>query len=95
MIDLFGVGRPISPNAENPNTGAGRICTNPDSDFDIEKVINRVKEWTKLQHVNVALGCNSTLKSKISTVAVCAGSGASVLKSVEADLYITGKHLIT
>lgn len=26
------------------------------------------------------------------TVAVCAGSGASVLNGVKADLYITGRH---
>lgn len=29
--------------------------------------------------------------SSISTVAVCAGSGASVLAGVKADLYITGR----
>lgn len=30
-------------------------------------------------------------ESSISTVAVCAGSGSSVLKGVNADLYITGE----
>lgn len=30
-------------------------------------------------------------ESSISTVAVCAGSGASVLTGVKADLYITGR----
>lgn len=33
----------------------------------------------------------SPLDSSIFTVAVCAGSGASVLTGVKADLYITGR----
>lgn len=31
-------------------------------------------------------------ESSVCTVAVCAGSGASVLNGVRADLYITGGH---
>lgn len=31
-------------------------------------------------------------ESSVCTVAVCAGSGASVLNGVKADLYVTGKH---
>lgn len=57
-------------------------------------VIDQVKILTDLAHVNVALGCDSSLTSKTNTIAVCAGSGASVLKSVEADLYITGMYFI-
>lgn len=33
-------------------------------------------------------------ESSVSTVAVCAGSGASVLNGVRADLYITGENLV-
>lgn len=34
---------------------------------------------------------NFFLESSISTVALCAGSGASVLAGVKADLYLTGE----
>lgn len=42
--------------------------------------------------VNVSLFLHFS-ESSVSTVAVCAGSGASVLSGVKADLYMTGRHL--
>lgn len=34
---------------------------------------------------------SSTSSTKIKTIAICAGSGASVLSNVSADLYLTGE----
>ena len=39
----------------------------------------------------IMIHVNSVLDSAVKTVAVCAGSGSSVLKDVRADLYITGE----
>lgn len=39
----------------------------------------------------VALRVVSFTESPVSTVAICAGSGSSVLRGVKADLYLTGE----
>lgn len=36
---------------------------------------------------------NIFVESQIKTIALCAGSGASVLKGIQADLYLTGEML--
>lgn len=41
--------------------------------------------------VRIALSNDHNLSSNINTVAICAGSGASVLENVTADLYLTGE----
>ncbi|GFX49384.1 NIF3-like protein 1 [Trichonephila clavipes] len=53
--------------------------------------ITVVKNYLKLNNIRFALGVNCTFDSEICAVAVCAGSGASLLKGVPADLYITGE----
>lgn len=61
-------------------------------DLDDNSKLKDVIDYLKITfgHVNVAIGCESTLNTTIKTVAVCAGSGGSVLKGVLADLYVTG-----
>lgn len=44
-----------------------------------------------LSHI-IDLFLFKNLDSKVSSIAVCAGSGFSVLKNTHADLYITGKR---
>lgn len=85
--------KPILNEQNLPNTGAGRILGIKESSpkFTLKNAIEHVKSHTNVAHVNVAIGCNSSLDTTINTVALCAGSGSSVLKSVAADLYITGK----
>lgn len=39
-----------------------------------------------------ALGKGKVMDSGVLKVALCAGSGASVLKGVAADLYLTGNY---
>ena len=50
------------------------------------KIIGIVKDHLELKHVQVA-----NVLSTVKSVAVCAGSGASVFAKLEADCYITGE----
>ncbi|XP_051839771.1 NIF3-like protein 1 [Antechinus flavipes] len=72
------------------NTGMGRLCTLAES-VSLATMIERVKRHLKLSHVRLALGVGRTLESQVKVVALCAGSGSSVLQGVEADLYLTGE----
>lgn len=82
----------ILPSREDSNYGSGRLAVvDPSTTITLEDAIERVKKCTGVKTVQVAIGVKSSLKSKIHTYAVCPGSGSSVLKGVEADLYITGK----
>ncbi|KAJ3225067.1 hypothetical protein HK099_007442 [Clydaea vesicula] len=68
--------------------GSGRILT-LDNSVSLNELVAKVKEGLKLKHVRVAPK-DSDL-DLIKTVAICAGSGASVLLPVKADLYLTGE----
>ncbi|XP_036612149.1 NIF3-like protein 1 [Trichosurus vulpecula] len=72
------------------NTGMGRLCTLTES-VSLATMIERIKGHLKLPHVRLALGVGRTLESQVKVVALCAGSGSSVLQGVEADLYLTGE----
>jgi len=56
--------------------------------LSINHVVDLVKDHLKLKHVQLAVSKENAM---IQTVAVCAGSGGSLLKNVKADLYITGE----
>lgn len=83
---------PAMPNLNDPNFGAGRICEMSES-LTLKDVIKNVKEYTGLENFQVSLASDGSYDSKISKFAVCAGSGASVLKSIKSqiDLFITGE----
>lgn len=49
-----------------------------------------VKCHLKLDHVRLATSTSSP-DATISSIAICAGSGGSVLKNVAADVYLTGE----
>lgn len=70
--------------------GMGRLCCLK-VPLQLMMVVKLVKEHLKLKHVRLALARHKHMDSLISTVAVCAGSGSSVLKDVKADLYLTGE----
>ncbi|XP_003253967.1 NIF3-like protein 1 [Nomascus leucogenys] len=72
------------------HTGMGRLCT-LDESVSLETMIDRIKRHLKLSHIRLALGVGRTLESQVKVVALCAGSGSSVLQGVEADLYLTGE----
>lgn len=85
--------RPVIPKDSldsEQNTGAGRILELT-GNVSLRLAIELVKKHTGLQNVHVSIGVDSTLDSSLKTVALCAGSGSSVLKAVDADLYLTGE----
>ncbi|XP_034240759.1 NIF3-like protein 1 [Thrips palmi] len=72
------------------NAGAGRkvLLKEP---IPLQLAVMLVKEHTGLADVAVAVASGETTESKVSSIALCAGSGGSVLKGVDADLYLTGE----
>ncbi|XP_054749400.2 NIF3-like protein 1 [Lytechinus pictus] len=72
------------------NTGIGRMAT-LQTPTPVSTMLNRIKTHLTLDHIQVALGQGKTLESEVSTVGICAGSGASVLKGVRADMFLTGE----
>ncbi|XP_066152023.1 NIF3-like protein 1 [Euwallacea fornicatus] len=81
--------KPILSNKENPDIGMGRILTI--ETLPLKEVIDLIKRHIGIPHVRLGIGRAKTLDSSISTVALCAGSGASVLGTIAADLYLTGE----
>lgn len=81
----------ILPSATNENVGSGRVAqVANDTPISLANSIERVKSHTGIKTVQVAIGINNSLDSEIKSFAVCPGSGDSVLKGVQADLYISG-----
>ncbi|XP_041942483.1 NIF3-like protein 1 [Alosa sapidissima] len=70
--------------------GQGRLCV-LDEPVTVTVACQKMKAHLGLSHLRLALGHQRSTESSVSTVAVCAGSGASVLQGVKADLYITGE----
>ncbi|KAL7373135.1 hypothetical protein ABVT39_028144 [Epinephelus coioides] len=73
-----------------PGHGQGRLSV-LDEPVTVATAIQKMKTHLGLSHLRLALGWGQTLESSVHTVAVCAGSGASVLNGVKADLYVTGE----
>lgn len=96
MCHLINVGQrgytvePIIPHPSDPlKRGYGRLIQYEDY-LHLEYFIEQVQNLFDLKHVQIAMGCGHNSKTKIKTVAVCAGSRSAVLKNVIADLYVTG-----
>ncbi|KAH8554531.1 GTP cyclohydrolase 1 type 2/Nif3 [Umbelopsis sp. PMI_123] len=91
-----GTCQPIVPNQFPPagqeGCGSGRIFTY-DEPTSLSAVVEKVKALTGLKHVRVAAAPSHTISNRaaIKTVAICAGSGSSVLSPVKADLYFSGE----
>ncbi|XP_014214225.1 NIF3-like protein 1 [Copidosoma floridanum] len=83
--------RPITPSNKNPEIGIGRICVLK-NEITMEKAVKLVKKKIRQSHVRLARSSDFASRG-IRTVAVCAGSGSSVLKGVSADLFVTGEML--
>ncbi|XP_043796045.1 NIF3-like protein 1 isoform X2 [Apis laboriosa] len=81
---------PIKADVNNSDYGFGRLCTLKNK-ISIDEAVQRVKEYTNLKHIRLARAFQTD--GLIKTVAVCAGSGASILKNISADLYLTGEML--
>ncbi|XP_066476010.1 NIF3-like protein 1 [Tiliqua scincoides] len=72
------------------DTGMGRLCT-LEEPVSISVLTERVKSHLGLSHIRLALGAGKSLESRVKMVALCAGSGSSVLQDTEGDLYLTGE----
>jgi len=70
-----------------PGHGMGRLIHLKEP-VNISHVVDLVKKHLKLEHVRLAV---SNENAMIKTIAVCAGSGGSLLKNVKADLYLSGE----
>lgn len=81
---------PILPDKSDPTYGMGRLCTLKKR-IPIDEAVNLVKQRTSLQHVRLARARGAD--GYVKTVALCAGSGGSILKEMSADLYLTGEML--
>ncbi|XP_037823338.1 NIF3-like protein 1 [Lucilia sericata] len=81
--------KPIQPLADcgDENVGSGRTFT---TNISLKNAITAVQKHIGLD-VHVAMAVDHTLETKIKNVALCAGSGGSLLRGVKADLYITGE----
>uniref|UniRef100_A0A8C6WWE2 NIF3-like protein 1 n=1 Tax=Neogobius melanostomus TaxID=47308 RepID=A0A8C6WWE2_9GOBI len=73
-----------------PGHGQGRLSV-LDKPVTIATAVEKMKTHLGLSYLRLALGAEQTQESSVRTVAVCAGSGASVLNGVKADLYVTGE----
>ncbi|XP_026170630.1 NIF3-like protein 1 [Mastacembelus armatus] len=73
-----------------PGHGQGRLSV-LDQRVTVAEAVQKMKVHLGLTHIRLALGSGQTLESSVCSVAVCAGSGASILNGVKADLYVTGE----
>lgn len=80
----------IEPNQNDEDCGMGRLVTltNPVSLADLVK---NIKASLNLPYVQVARSRGQDKDHQISKIAICAGSGGSVFRGVEADLFYTGE----
>lgn len=81
---------PIEAHETEQDCGMGRIVT-LESPITIEEAVTRIKLSLGLKYLSVALANGNDKYHKIKTIAICAGSGGSVFKGVQADLYYTGE----
>nr|XP_023021742.1 NIF3-like protein 1 isoform X1 [Leptinotarsa decemlineata] len=86
--------KPIVENSDDPTgkSGVGRIITMA-APSPLNKIIEDVKKHIGIPHLRVGLAKHQDMDTIISSIAVCAGSGGSVLNGVKADLYLTGEML--
>ncbi|KAI3627307.1 hypothetical protein GLX27_001027 [Malassezia furfur] len=79
------------PNARTETEGMGRVFS-LDQPVPIRTLIARAKEHFAIDAVHVALGQDVSDDTPMRRVAVCAGSGGSVLRQAkDADVWVTGE----
>jgi len=73
-----------------PGVGMGRIVTFA-TPLPLYEVVQRTKTHLDLTYIRLALSPKHTRDTKVGSIAVCAGSGSSVLRGCDADVWITGE----
>ncbi|KAF5352533.1 hypothetical protein D9756_006215 [Leucocoprinus leucothites] len=85
------VGEKFHPTSGVSEGGEGRLVTLHEP-IGFEKLVERVKSHLKLSQLQVGYPANSESRSTpIRTIAICAGSGGSMLGGKQADVYLTGE----
>lgn len=80
----------IQPSQGAPEgVGCGRLITLK-NEMTLDQIISRIKPSLAISHLQYACLEQPSVK-QIKSVAICAGSGSGVFKSVDADLYYTGE----
>nr|XP_018907516.1 PREDICTED: NIF3-like protein 1 isoform X1 [Bemisia tabaci]XP_018907517.1 PREDICTED: NIF3-like protein 1 isoform X1 [Bemisia tabaci]XP_018907518.1 PREDICTED: NIF3-like protein 1 isoform X1 [Bemisia tabaci] len=80
-----------APKELSSDGGTGRILQ-LSKPITIQEIVDRVKDHCGLHEgIQVGLGVNHSLDSKVTKIAACAGSGSSVLNGIPADVYLTGE----
>jgi len=76
--------------AAPPGVGQGREVV-LDRPVSLQTVARRVKKHLGLKHLRVATPAGQRAGATVRRIAVCVGSGGSVVGGREADLYLTGE----
>lgn len=81
-----------SPPAGQEGSGVGRMVTLAEP-VSLDEVTSRIKKHLNLEHVRRSSSAlfSSSKSPLIKRIAICAGSGSSVLNGVEADLFLSGE----
>ncbi|TPX62351.1 hypothetical protein PhCBS80983_g00482 [Powellomyces hirtus] len=79
-----------NPPEGHEGSGSGRIHT-LSQPISLTELVERIKKHLGLKHVRLARAPEHGLDATISTIAMCPGSGSSVLCDTKADVYFTGE----
>ncbi|KAH8413393.1 hypothetical protein KR009_010536, partial [Drosophila setifemur] len=86
-VDIKGI-RPLEPElGAPPGTGSGRFI---ETKMVVSQLVESLQNHIR-NSVHVALAVNHQPSTLIQSVGICAGSGGSLLKGIQADLIITGE----
>lgn len=75
-----------------PHVGPGRYVTLSEP-VSIKMAVGMIKQHIGIKHLRLALGRRKSEESLLFTMALCAGSGSTILNGVEADLFLTGEMM--
>ncbi|KAK2462894.1 hypothetical protein APHAL10511_005092 [Amanita phalloides] len=82
--------KPLLDTDVGPDGAEGRLVELVDP-ITMEVLVKRMKAHLNLEHILIGRSERCKPFSLIQTVAICAGSGASMLKGQAADVYLTGE----
>ncbi|PPQ77551.1 hypothetical protein CVT25_011411 [Psilocybe cyanescens] len=84
------VGEKLSPATGESEGAEGRLVT-LNEPIGIDVLEKRIKSYLKLSQIQVGYPANGPSSSIIRSIAICAGSGGSMLLGKDADVYFTGE----
>ncbi|KAH6914376.1 NGG1 interacting factor 3 [Coprinopsis sp. MPI-PUGE-AT-0042] len=85
------VGQKMNPTSGEPEGAEGRLVT-LETPVKMKELERRIKAHLKLEHLQVGYPDGAREEpSTVQTIAICAGSGGSMLLGKPADVYFTGE----